>query len=106
MTEIHDLFVRALAVPAAKTSQKKRKRKSRDGDSSKWPRYALIFDTETRVTADQSLTFGVFRICELKNEKYRVIREGLFYADDLAVPRQDIQTSAKGQMLIAKCCEV
>src|SRR5256885_12956435 len=44
---------------------------------SKWPRYALIFDTETRITADQSLTFGVFRLCELKDGKYRVMKEGL-----------------------------
>jgi hypothetical protein len=29
------------------------------------------------------LTFGVFRLSELHNDKYAVTREGLFYADDL-----------------------
>ncbi len=88
MTQIHDLFVRALAIPSE--SKKTHKRKARGGDSSKWPRFALIFDTETQITADQSLTFGVFRSCELKNGKYRVFREGLFYADDLPALEREI----------------
>src|SRR6266567_8469967 len=76
MTEQHDIFVRAYAV-ATKENNEERKRKPQSGDSPKWPPYALIFDTETRITADQSLTFGVFRFCEVKNAKYSVIREGL-----------------------------
>src|SRR5579871_2507702 len=82
VTDIHDVFVRAYAVPAEKDDQEK-KRKSRSKDSPKWPSYALIFDTETRITADQSLTFGVFRLCELDNDRYKLTREGLFHADNL-----------------------
>jgi len=88
MTETHDVFVRAYALPRKKEENKKdrqkRKAKPQCSNPPKWPSLALIFDTETRVTADQSLTFGVFRVCELKNEKYIVIREGLFYADNLS----------------------
>jgi hypothetical protein len=89
MTEVHDVFVRAYAVPTKDNSNKQHKRRCQRGDSPKWPPYALIFDTETRITADQSLTFGVFRFCELKNAAYSVVREGLFYADDL--PPKDRQ---------------
>ncbi|MGA2857504.1 MAG: hypothetical protein ABSE40_11575, partial [Candidatus Sulfotelmatobacter sp.] len=89
MTNIHDIFVRAYAVADKKKKEngKKQKRKTQKSDSPKWPRHALIIDTETRITADQSLTFGVFRLCELENEKYKLIREGIFYADDL--PAED-----------------
>jgi len=83
MTNIHDVFVRAYAVPEQTKDDHGKKRKSRTKDSLKWPSYALIFDTETRVTADQSLTFGVFRLCELDNDRYKLTREGLFYADNL-----------------------
>jgi hypothetical protein len=87
MKEKHDVFVRAYATPEEQSKKaderKKGKSKSKSKSSRKWPERALIFDTETRITADQSLTFGVFRICELKEEKYKVVREGLFYADDL-----------------------
>jgi hypothetical protein len=81
MNQIHDIFVRAYAVAA--DAEKKSKSKKSKPDDPRWPKYALILDTETRVTPDQSLTFGVFRLCELRNDKYIVIREGLFYADDL-----------------------
>jgi hypothetical protein len=42
-----------------------------------------VFDTETRTTADQSLTFGVYRLCTLVSGSYVVTEEGIFYADDL-----------------------
>ena len=81
MKTVHDIFLRAFAVAA---DQKKRpKRSSRPSDDLKWPEHALVFDTETRITEDQSLTFGVFRLCELADGHYRVTREGIFYADDL-----------------------
>jgi hypothetical protein len=76
----NEIFVRAYALPTEKENTPS---KSTRRSAQKWPQHALIFDTETRITADQSLTFGVFRICELKEEKYRVLREGLLYADDL-----------------------
>jgi hypothetical protein len=91
MTPSHDIFVRAYAVPKSeKKNNGGQKRKSRTNNPPKWPSYALIFDTETRVTADQSLTFGVFRVCELKGAKYVATREGLFYADDLPVKDRKI----------------
>jgi hypothetical protein len=85
MNQVNDVFVRAFAFLKDQTHKKKtnnlKKRTCRD--SAKWPEYALIFDTETRITADQSLTFGVFRNCQLRDQRYRVTREGLVYADDL-----------------------
>jgi hypothetical protein len=82
--QLHDVFVRAYAVATKqKENEKWTKTKSQRNERPKWPLFALIFDTETRITADQSLTFGVFRYCELQDGIYRVIREGLFYADDL-----------------------
>ena len=80
MTELHDIFVRAYAATAKVENQN---HKPRANDFPKWPSQVLVFDTETRISADQSLTFGVFRMCELENDKYSVTREGIFYADDL-----------------------
>jgi hypothetical protein len=88
MNQVHDIFVRAYAVAA--DAEKGHKRKKGKGDDPKWSKYALILDTETRITPDQSLTFGVFRLCELRNDKYFVTREGLFYADDLPVRERKI----------------
>jgi hypothetical protein len=87
MTEKHDIFVRAYAVA---TDEANKQRKSHSIDFPKWPHFVLVFDTETRITADQSLTFGVFRLCELKDDKYKLIREGLFYADDLPTTERNI----------------
>ena len=87
MKETHDIFVRAYAVA---TDEGDKPRKSYSLDFPKWPRYVLVFDTETRITADQSLTFGVFRLCELRNDTYTLIREGLFYADDLPTTERTV----------------
>jgi hypothetical protein len=77
----HDLFLRAYAIPTAK--EHKRKKKHFGKETPKWPQFVLVFDTETRITADQSLTFGVYRLCQLANGRYQVVKEGIFYADDL-----------------------
>src|SRR5208282_1510790 len=87
MIETHDLFLRALAVPAAK-----KKKKTKDGeegerylaDEPKWPDTVIAFDTESRITVDQSLTFGVWRLCKSVEQKYEIIEEGIFHADDLS----------------------
>jgi hypothetical protein len=42
-----------------------------------------VFDTESRITADQSLTFGVYQTCKLVADGYKVTEEGIFHADDL-----------------------
>jgi hypothetical protein len=85
--ETHDLYLRALAVPVAKTKKKKTK-DSEEGESNvayepKWPDTILAFDTESRITVDQSLMFGVWQRCKLVGENYEVIEEGIFHADDL-----------------------
>src|SRR5437879_7384845 len=88
MIETHDLFLRALAVPV-ETKKKKKKSTSTEGDENqaldepKWPE-VLVFDTESRITADQSLTFGVWRRCKLVAQNYEVVEEGIFYADNLS----------------------
>jgi hypothetical protein len=45
----------------------------------KWPDYALVFDCESRVTADQSLTFGFWRFSELRNGVYLPLEEGILH---------------------------
>ncbi len=81
MTPTHDIFLRAHTVLV--DQKKERKRTPRTGGDSKWAEHALVFDTETRITADQSLTFGVYRLCKLVADRYAVTEEGIFYADDL-----------------------
>src|SRR6266705_899990 len=93
-TETHDIFLRALAVvPNKKKKRKgkrKRKRSASEGDDSKWPDYALAFDTECRISTDQSLTFGVYRLCKLVDGSYTLIEEGIFYADDLPAKERKV----------------
>jgi len=81
MTTVHDIFLRAYAV--AEAGKKEHKRTSSTNDEPKWPEQAFVFDTETRITPDQTLTFGVYRLCELVNDQYKATKEGIFYADDL-----------------------
>jgi hypothetical protein len=78
---VHDIFLRAYAVEA--TKKKNSKRNTRANHHSKWAERALVFDTETRITADQSLTFGVYRLCALADNRYTITEEGIFHADDL-----------------------
>jgi hypothetical protein len=93
MTEMHDIFLRAYAVVAGKKRKKKRKNAARVNPEPKWPGHALVFDTETRITADQCLTFGVYRLCALVDHRYTVTEEGIFYSDDLSAnERKALQT--------------
>ena len=80
-SERHDIYVRAHTP--ARTRQWKPRR------SEKWPRYCLIFDTETTVGVGQKLNFGCYRRCILDDDRYRCIEEGLFYADHL--PTKDVE---------------
>ena len=82
MTDTHDLFLRVLAVPIVKKKRKKMKKNVKTVNEPKWPE-VLVFDTESRTTVDQSLTFGVWRRCKLIGQNYEVFEEGIFYADDL-----------------------
>jgi hypothetical protein len=87
-SELHDIFLRAYAVESGK--KQNRKDAARANHDSKWPERALVFDTETRITPDQSLTFGVYRCCTLVDESYKVTEEGIFYADDLAAKERKV----------------
>ena len=87
MPPVHDIFLRAYAVRA--DHKKERKSAPRKENDPKWPEQALVFDTETRITADQSLTFGVYRLCDLVDGEYKLAQEGIFYADDL--PARDFE---------------
>jgi hypothetical protein len=82
----HDIYVRA-HTPV------KVKKPWNHGSSSKWPRYCLVFDTESRLDTKQKLTFGCYRRCRLEADGYRCIEEGLFYADDL--PKSDVKILEK-----------
>jgi len=91
VSENHDIFLRAIAIPKKEKKRKgKHKRNARAGNDPKWPEHALVFDTETRITADQSLTFGVWRLCRLVDGSYTLIEEGIFYADDLPAKERKV----------------
>jgi hypothetical protein len=83
---VHDIFLRAYAVATGKKEKKKRNHVKHE---PKWAEHALVFDTETRITADQSLTFGVHRLCKLVSDIYTVTEEGIFYADDLPAKERE-----------------
>ena len=88
MNELHDIFLRALAVP--RDRKVRARRNDQQSNGSKWPERALVFDTESRITADQSLTFGVYRRCALMDDRYMVDEEGIFYADDLPAKERKV----------------
>jgi len=95
MKQTHDIFVRAYAIPAEQQDKRKKKGASMplSGEESKWPKKALIFDTQSRITPDQSLTFGVYRLCDLIDGEYVPREEGVFYSDDLpSCERQVLET--------------
>jgi hypothetical protein len=72
-----DIYVRAYTVPA----DRKKRKAAYEVDEPKWPHYALVFDCETRVTADLTLSFGFWRFCELRDGKYVCTEEGIFHDD-------------------------
>ena len=77
MQEPQRIFVRAHAPLPSKQSWQRR-------IPHKWPKSALIFDTETTLDPTQRLTLGCFRRCELIGGEYRCIEEGLFHGDALS----------------------
>jgi hypothetical protein len=72
-----DIYVRAYTVPV-----EPEEKKAHSGDEPKWPQHALVFDCETRITADLTLTFGFWRFCELRDGKYVSVEEGIFHDDN------------------------
>ena len=83
MPERHDIFVRAHAPLRSK-------KRWRGFPCTKWPKTALVFDTETKTDPTQKLNFGCFRLYELKRNSYSCVEEGLFFADKLRGPDRTI----------------
>ena len=77
--EHNDIYVRAYVEQL----DKKPPSRSLRNDEPKWPDYALVLDCESRITPDLILTFGFWRFCELRNNAYACIEEGIFHNDDL-----------------------
>ena len=78
MSEGHDLYVRAHTIQMDKTQRSA----GYQSNEPKWPGCALVFDCESRsISADQTLTFGFFRFCELRDDRYVCTEEGIFHAD-------------------------
>ncbi len=50
-----------------------------------WTEYALLYDTETRIGAEQSLTVGFYRVCRLNEQgNYECVEEGIVHAENLS----------------------
>jgi hypothetical protein len=77
MSERHDIYLRSHTV----ADQKKDPKGSHQQRDPKWPEHALVFDCETRITADQTLTFGFWRFCQLREGAYEALEEGIFHDD-------------------------
>ena len=82
----HNIYLRAHTVPVDKKESKDTR--SVD-DPPKWSDHALVFDCETRVSADLTLTFGFWRFCQLRKGKYVCVEEGIFHDDDLSAKEFD-----------------
>jgi hypothetical protein len=89
MSEHHDIYVRAHTM-----QPEKKERKSARAGEPKWPDYALAFDCESRITADQTLTFGFWRFCELRKGEYVPLEEGIFH-DDNGLSRKEFELLRK-----------
>lgn len=76
-----DLYLRAhTEVIAGGASHVERNRKrQRKQRKDKWPCEVLIIDTESRRDTNQDLTFGFYRVLELRGDSYHLIEEGAFF---------------------------
>lgn len=73
----------AMRALIARTGRAQREPHEHADRDPRWPRYALIFDTETTTDATQALLFGSYRRCREIDGKFTCVEEGLFYGDDL-----------------------
>jgi hypothetical protein len=85
-----DIYVRAFTVQLG--GKKVPKSNSHPSDP-KWPDHVLVLDCESRLTADQSLTFGFWQFCELREHSYLCLEEGILHdkslkRDELEAPRR------------------
>lgn len=77
----NDIYLRAYTVRL--DEKESSKSECQPGNPPKWPDRVLVFDCETRTTADQTLTFGFWRFCGLRNGIYVPTEEGIFHDDEL-----------------------
>jgi hypothetical protein len=56
---------------------------------AKWPNHVLVLDCESRTTADQSLTFGFWQFCELREHAYVCLEEGILH--DINIKRDELE---------------
>jgi len=71
----YDIYVRAHTIQI----DNKEYAKKSEHKKEIWPELALVFDCETRLSADQSLTFGFWRACEFYREEFVPVEEGIFH---------------------------
>jgi hypothetical protein len=95
----NDIHVRAYTCSLEHRESKDRHLQQAE---AKWSDFALIFDCESRITTDQSLTFGFWRFCELRDGRYAALEEGIFYDEGLTPkeiePVRDIARSRKADV--------
>jgi len=83
----HDIYLRAYTV---RLDEKKPRNTASPPDDPKWSNYALVFDCETRITADQTLTLGFWRFCELRSGVFVPLEEGIFHDDVLGAKEMGV----------------
>ena len=81
MKGARDIYLRAHTVQREKQQPK---HQSRFQSPKKWPDYVLVFDCESDLSADQGLTFGSWRFCELRGAEYVCVDEGFFHDESLS----------------------
>src|ERR1039457_1275467 len=81
MKKTYDLYLRAHTVQLEKQPPK---HQARFQSPKKWPDYVLVFDCESELSAEQGLTFGSWRFCELRGVEYVCVDEGFFHDESLS----------------------
>lgn len=61
----------------------------------KWADYALVFDCESRITADQTLSFACWCFCELREGRYVALEEGILLNDGGELSDKEIDVIIK-----------
>jgi len=79
MDKVNDIYVRAYTLQL----DAKRREKHRTNEP-RWCNHALVWDAESKITPDQTLTFGFWRFCELQNREYVALEEGIFHENSLS----------------------
>jgi hypothetical protein len=86
MSEGHDIYLRAHTVQL----EKKQRKNAGQNSEPRWPGYTLVFDCESHITPDQTLTFGFWRFCELRDDTYVCTEEGIVHDDSLSAREFDL----------------